>query len=385
MNEKKSLSRSGKQLRVGVLFGGMSAEHEVSLVSAASIMCALDKARYKIIPIGIAPDGRWFSDEKILTDLQNRHHRNDQSQCFLPANPTVGGLVSWNKAARKLIKTRLDVIFPVIHGTFGEDGIIQGLLELANIPYVGAGVLGSSAGMDKIISKQLCWLSGVPITSYVWFYTHEYRKKSRGIRLLIENKIKYPLFVKPANLGSSVGISKVHKRSELHPAILVAGRYDKKILVEESIENAREIEISVLGNDFPRVSVPGEIIPSNEFYDYEAKYVDGLSKTIIPAKLTESVKTKVQRYAVDAFRAVDCAGMARIDFLVVRKTGKIYFNEINTIPGFTSISMYPKLWEASGLSYPRLLDKLIRSAIQRHREKGRLKRTFMPKVEWYKK
>jgi D-alanine-D-alanine ligase len=380
----KSKIRRVKKIRVGVLFGGRSAEHEVSLVSAESIMNALGRNRYTIIPIGITPDGCWFSDAKIFNELKQRRYRSRRHQSILSPDPTTGGLLSWTAASQALRRIKLDVVFPVLHGTFGEDGTLQGLLELANIPYVGAGVLGSSVSMDKVMTKQLCCLRGIPVSPSVFFYSHDFHEDPAAVRVMVEKNLDYPYFVKPANLGSSVGISKVHDRGELKKAILLASRYDRKILVEESIENAREIEVGVLGNDTPRASVPGEIIPSNEFYDYDAKYVDGASKAVIPAQLPRTLVRKLQNMAVDAFQTVECAGMARIDFLVVRKTGKIYFNEINTIPGFTSISMYPKLWKATGVSYPRLLDELIRLAIERNRENGRLQRVYAPKRAWYR-
>jgi D-alanine-D-alanine ligase len=282
------------------------------------------------------------------------------------------------------LQKHIDVIFPVLHGTYGEDGTIQGLFELANIPYVGAGVLGSSVGMDKVITKQLCEQAGISVTPYVWFVTPEYAKYTKKILTAIEVKLGYPCFIKPANLGSSVGISKAHNRKQLVESIKLASKYDRKILVEKSIENAREIEVSVLGNDDPIASVPGKIISSNEFYDYDAKYVDGKSEAVIPAKLPSSIAKKVRELAVQSFKVIDCSGMARVDFLLTRRINKIYFNEINTIPGFTSISMYPKLWEATGIPYKKLLDRLIELAIERHINKQRLYRIFQPKIKWYK-
>jgi len=279
----------------------------------------------------------------------------------------------------------LDVLFPVLHGAFGEDGTMQGLFELANLPYVGAGVLGSSVGMDKIVSKQLFEQAGIPVAPYVWFLNKELKAKRENIIREVETKLKYPCFVKPANSGSSVGISKAHNQKELIRAIRLAMEYDRKILIEKGIENAREIEVSVLGNDEPIVSVPGEIVSSNEFYDYDAKYVDGKSEAIIPARLPKSVIRKIQELAVRGYKTIDCAGMARVDFLVEKHSNRIYLNEINTIPGFTSISMYPKLWEASGISYTKLLDKLIDLALERHRQKSALKTSYQPKNKWYQK
>ena len=267
----------------------------------------------------------------------------------------------------------VDIIFPVLHGTFGEDGTIQGLLELADIPYVGAGVLGSAAGMDKDIMKALFRAAGLPIVKHVTVLRSEWEASPKKVQKLIESKLKYPVFVKPANLGSSVGISKARDRAGLGPAMDEAAKFDRKIVIEAGVggkkNKAREIECSVLGNDKPSASVPGEIVPSAEFYDYSAKYLDEGSQLIIPAKLTKSETKKVQDLAIAAFRAVDCAGLARVDFLMDPKSRKIYLNEINTMPGFTSISMYPKLWAASGVTYPELIERLIRLGMERHEEK----------------
>ena len=268
----------------------------------------------------------------------------------------------------------VDVIFPLLHGTFGEDGTVQGLLELAGVPYVGAGVLGSSVGMDKDVMKRLFRDARLPIVKWVLVLRGEWEQDPRQARTLIEKKIGYPLFVKPANLGSSVGISKVRNATEMAPAMDLAAGYDRKIVVERAV-NAREIECAVLGNDHPEASVPGEVVPVNEFYDYEAKYLDTSSKTLIPAPLTETQTNEIRTLAIAAFKAVDCAGMARVDFLLDRRTGGLFVNEINTIPGFTPISMYPKLWEATGLSYPKLIDRLVELALERHQDKARTQYT----------
>jgi D-alanine-D-alanine ligase len=371
-------SMTGK-IRVGVLFGGRSAEHEVSLVSAASVISALDKRKYEVIPIGITTEGRWLSSPDAIKLLKEKIQVDGNEEHLLLPDPQKKGLVSIGKGAGE----PLDVLFPVLHGTYGEDGSIQGLFELADIPYVGAGVLGSAVGMDKIIQKQVLQSAGIPVAPAISFLSSAYLKKQRIFIGDIETKIHYPCFVKPANTGSSVGISKAHNSKELIAAIAVAATYDRKILVEKSIEKAREIEMSVLGNDDPVASVPGEIISSNEFYDYDAKYVDGKSEAIIPAGLPVSVVKKIQALALKAFAVLDCAGMARVDFLIQKNGGKIFLNEINTIPGFTSISMYPKLWEASGIPYASLLDKLIQLAIERHRGKAELKKTYKPKKNWY--
>src|SRR3954471_5738673 len=388
-----------EKIRVGVLFGGRSGEHEVSLLSAASVLNAIDKQKYEVIPIGITKEGRWLTAEHAENLLEGKLHiepRNlragdpDMTEpaavlhrgeaVVVPPEPVQRdhGLVPFQTDASPLRRAsdraiNVDVIFPVLHGTFGEDGTIQGLLELADIPYVGAGVLGSAAGMDKDIMKSLFIAAGIPIVKHVTTLRSAWEKDSRKVEKLVSTKLKYPVFVKPANLGSSVGISKAHDRAELGPAIEEAARFDRKIVIEEGVggskEKAREIECSVLGNDEPAASIPGEIVPIKEFYDYTAKYLDEGSKLIIPAKLTKAQTKKVQEMAVQAFQAVDCSGLARVDFLMDPKSGKIYLNEINTMPGFTSISMYPKLWAASGLEYSDLIDRLIQLGIERHEDK----------------
>ncbi|MBI5020131.1 MAG: D-alanine--D-alanine ligase [Ignavibacteriales bacterium] len=382
----KSTGKNNKsKIRVGVIFGGRSAEHEVSLVSAASIISALDKKKYDIVEIGITKEGKWFSGSGLLDRMKKKSIYYDEISRFISPDPMLSSPLLIDGQQRPLTKNDLDVIFPVIHGTFGEDGTIQGLLEFSGIPYVGAGVLGSAVGMDKVITKQLCENAGIPVAPYIWFLESEYKKNPKNIIDLIEQKIKYPCFVKPANSGSSVGISKSKSRKSLVDAIKIALGYDRKILIEKSIENAREIEVSLIGNENPEASVPGEIISSNEFYDYDAKYIDGKSESVIPAKLFNPIIKKIREYALLGFRSIDCAGMARVDFLVTKKTNKIYFNEINTIPGFTSISMYPKLWEASGLPYHGLLDKLIRLAMDKNKQKIRKRKEFNPKSEWFRK
>jgi D-alanine-D-alanine ligase len=371
-----------KKLRIGVIFGGRSGEHEVSLVSATSIINALDKTKYDIVPIGITKEGRWISSHESLNLLKSKTGIENEPERFLVPEPNRRSLVSLNGRTEPL--ERLDAIFPVVHGTYGEDGTLQGLLELANIPYVGAGVLASAVGMDKIIQKQLHTHAGLPVVKYVWFLSRECKADARKIALAVERVLKYPVFVKPSNTGSSVGISKAHNRRELIAALMLASDFDRKVIVEQGVKNAREIEVSVLGNDHPVASVPGEIVPSNEFYDYDAKYVDGKSVAIIPARLPKHVAKKIRQLALQAFTTLDAAGMARVDFFVTKRTNRIYLNEINTIPGFTSISMYPKLWQAAGLSYPDLLDRLIQLALERHGEKARLRTTYDPPKDWYK-
>jgi D-alanine-D-alanine ligase len=371
-----------KRLRVGVIFGGRSGEHEVSLVSATSVINALDRKQYDIVPIGITPQGKWISSDRSLELLKSKAVPADEPAGYILPDPHHTGLVSSN--GNPAHAGEIDVAFPLVHGTFGEDGTLQGLFEMADIPYVGAGVLGSALGMDKILQKQVFSEAGLPVPKYRWFLSSECGKNMNQVVREVEDALRYPLFVKPANTGSSVGISKAHDRKELTEAIGVATRYDRKVIVEQGVREAREIEVSVLGNDRPEASLPGEVIPSNEFYDYDAKYVDGKSSIVIPAKLPRSVVKTVRRLAISAFQALDCCGMARVDFLVTRRNLRIYLSEINTIPGFTSISMYPKLWEASGLAYPQLLDRLIALALERHAEKLALKRAYSPRKEWYK-
>jgi len=387
------------KLRVGILFGGRSGEHEVSLLSAASVLNAIDKEKYEVVPIGITKDGRWLTSEHAENLLQGklvlepRHLRAGDPETtpaaavlargesvLVPPEPMhrESGLVPFQTDAAHLRRSsdraiNVDVIFPVLHGTFGEDGTIQGLLELADIAYVGAGVLGSAAGMDKDIMKSLFIAADIPIVKHVTILRSDWEKDAKKVEKLVGRKLKYPVFVKPANLGSSVGISKAHNRKELGPAIEEAAKFDRKIVIEQSVggkkEKAREIECSVLGNDEPEASVPGEIVPVKEFYDYDAKYLEEGSELIIPARLTKAQTKKIQEMAVAAFKAVDCSGLARVDFLMDPKTEKIYLNEINTMPGFTSISMYPKLWAASGLSYSDLIDRLIQLGVERHEDK----------------
>ncbi len=373
-----------KKITVAVIFGGRSGEHEVSLVSATSIIKALDPEKYTIIPVGITKEGRWLSSGEVLQALkESKPQLSDREMLLLP-DPTKKSLVALNPSDNISSGGEIDVVFPMIHGTYGEDGTLQGLLELTGLPYVGAGVLASSVGMDKVVQKQLFISAKIPVAPFLFFLHEEFQKSTKKIVKLIETKIGYPCFVKPANSGSSVGISKSHNQKELIHDIEYASQYDRKILIEYGIRNAREIECAVLGNDDAKVSVPGEVIPSNEFYDYDAKYVDGKSETIIPAKLDKKIEKTIREYAVKAFKAIDCSGMARVDFFVTRKTNKIFINEINTIPGFTSISMYPKMWQASGLSYPELLDELIQLAIERWQKKNVLTTSYKPKKAWHR-
>jgi D-alanine-D-alanine ligase len=356
-----------KRLRVGVLFGGRSGEHEVSLASAASVIRGLDPDQYEAVPIGITKDGHWLVGEgavKMLPEVLKGGRR-----VMLTADPTEAALVPLDRGAGA---QRLDVIFPVMHGTFGEDGAIQGMLELAGLPYVGAGVLGSAIGMDKDVSKRLCKAAGIPVVPWVTIHRWAWEKEPETVRAEIEGAFEYPVFVKPATLGSSVGMSKVHSPEELASALNLACEYGLKILVEEAL-TAREIEVSVLGNHEPQSSVPGEIVPHREFYDYAAKYLEDGTQLIIPAALKPSQVARIQSLAIKTFRTLELSGMARVDFFLEKKGGKLYLNEANTIPGFTSISMYPKLWEASGISFRDLIDKLIDLAFETHNEKTRTK------------
>jgi D-alanine-D-alanine ligase len=397
-----------KKLRVGILFGGRSGEHEVSLLSAASVLQAIDKDKYEVVPIGITKDGRWLTAgdaENLLQGklvLESRQLRAGDpattpaaavlargESVVVPPEPVhrESGLVPFQTDAALTRRAsdraiNVDVIFPVLHGTFGEDGTIQGLLELADIAYVGAGVLGSAAGMDKDIMKSLFLAAGLPIVKHVTILRNAWESDAKKVEKLVGSKLKYPVFVKPANLGSSVGISKAHNGKELGPAIEEAAKFDRKIVIEQGVggkkNKAREIECSVLGNDDPVASIPGEIVPVKEFYDYNAKYLDEGSELIIPAKLTRAETKEIQELAVRSFKAVDCSGLARVDFLMEPGSSKasggarkIYLNEINTMPGFTAISMYPKLWAASGLEYSNLIDKLIQFGLERHADKKR--------------
>ena len=373
-----------RKMRVAVIFGGRSGEHEVSLVSAESVMKSLDRKKYEVIPIGITKEGSWLTTGNPLKTLKIGRFRELETDHLITPDATQKSLVkiSTNNFTTQYLKPKkINVIILMLHGPYGEDGTIQGLLELADIPYVGANVLASAVGMDKVVHKQLFREAGLPIVDFTHFLAREWRANKKPIIKKV-NQLGYPVFVKPANLGSSVGISKVRRQRELAGAVGYALQYDRKIIVEKAVIDPQEIEVAVLGNDSPRASVAGEIVASNEFYDYDAKYIDGLSKAVIPARLPKKVAEQIRTIAVQAFKVIDCSGMARVDFLV-SKGKKIYLSEINTIPGFTSISMYPKLWSASGLDYPKLLDELIRLALERHREKSKLLTSYRPRAKWY--
>jgi D-alanine-D-alanine ligase len=392
-----------KKIRVGILFGGRSGEHEVSLLSAASILKAIDRKKFEVVPIGISKSGRWLTgdgarallagevagglshgDGLALRAAADGAGARDAAANAVSALVARAGVIGDVATAdgKATASGRLDVVFPVLHGTFGEDGTIQGLFELADVAYVGSGVLGSAAGMDKDVMKRLFAQAGLPVVKHVTVLRSAWEAGSRKVVAQIEKALKYPVYVKPANLGSSVGISKVHDRKELPAAMTLAAKYDRRIVIEEGVaggsgktrltRKARELEVAVLGNDDLKASVVGEIIPGKEFYDYEAKYLSDGSVPVIPAKLTAAESKTIRAMAIEAFKACDLAGLARVDFLM-EPDGKrrIYLNEVNTIPGFTSISMYPKLWEASGVGYSELITRLIELGVERHAERGK--------------
>ena len=363
-----------RKLRVGILFGGRSTEHEVSILSAQSIISAMDPQRFEAVPLYIDKEGRWLvgdSLKRLVSDTAARKY------VYLPPDPTQHSLVAAN---HEIVSPSgvgqggglppLDVVFPVFHGLNGEDGTVQGVLELANIPYVGAGILGSALGLDKIYMKRAFAAAGLPIVDYVSITRRHYEQDPDAFIAVVEERLGYPCFSKFANSGSSIGTTKAHSRSELIDGLRLASSFDRKLLVERAID-ARELEVSVLGNDEPEASVVGEVVPAHEFYDFEAKYLDEGSKLLIPAPIEPGVSDQVRGMAVKAFLAVDAAGMARVDFFLERSTGRILINELNTIPGFTRISMYPKLWEASGLPYPQLIERLVELAIERFNDKQR--------------
>jgi D-alanine-D-alanine ligase len=380
------------RIRVGVLYGGRSGEHEVSLASAAAVFANLDRARYEPIAIKIEKDGRWALADRPPTAmsaaavieqarLEAARPSRVAREVHMVARPSDETILSIDRRMGTAVEPaqavvtglNLDVIFPVLHGPYGEDGTIQGLLELANVPYVGAGVPGSALGMDKALMKVVFSARGLPVGPYRVVLRHEWEQRRNEIAKDLASALEFPMFVKPANLGSSVGISKAKNIAALQEAMELAGSFDRKIVVEAAVPEAREIECAVLGNDEPAASLPGEVIPSREFYDYEAKYLDDSSKTVIPADLPPAIIEEVQRLSIAAFQAIDCAGMARVDFLLSRSSGELFVNELNTIPGFTTISMYSKMWAASGVGYSELLDRLIALAQERHAEKQQLR------------
>jgi D-alanine-D-alanine ligase len=369
-----------KKIRVGVIFGGRSGEHEVSLRSAESVINAMDKSKYEVVPIGITHEGKWLvaGNAKAMLPQTVMASKTPQ-QVAIIGDPTKKGLMQLDGAGQAIKAKKLDVVFPVLHGTFGEDGTIQGLFDMACVPYVGCGVLASSTGMDKVVMKQLFAQAGLAICDYEWFLRSAWEAFPNKIIKKIGQRLGFPVFVKPANLGSSVGVSKADDKQELLDAINDAARYDRRIIVEKAV-NGREIEVAILGNENPIASLPGEVITGHEFYDYEDKYIDNTSRTEVPAKLPQKILERIQRDAVRAFQAVDGSGLARVDFFVERKTSKVIINEINTMPGFTSISMYPKMWEASGIPYSELIDRLITLAIERHLDRSRNLTSYQPRA-----
>lgn len=361
-----------KKIRVGVIFGGRSGEHKISLRSAESVINALDRNKYEIIPIAITQNGKWLAPSEATNLLPSAVIQSADQHVAILGDPTDRGLARFTNEGRSHERESLDVVIPVLHGTYGEDGTIQGLLEMADLPYVGCGVLASAVGMDKVVMKRLFREAGLPIVDFTHLLRAQWESDPQKFEAHVIETIGFPCFVKPANLGSSVGISKATDAKSLNAAIALAAKYDRKIIVEKGVE-AREIEVSVLGNDHPLASLPGEIIPQTaEFYDYKAKYIDSNgARLVIPAEVCAETTAEIQRLAIRAFQAIDGSGLARVDFFLERSTGNLIVNEINTMPGFTSISMYPKLWEASGISYSRLIDRLIELAFERHGEKSR--------------
>ena len=374
-----------EKIRVGVIFGGRSGEHEVSLASARSVMEAIDREKYEVVPIGITKAGRWIAAGDPMKALESGNLDAAQPAALLgdPSHKGLMRLKGDDQALEGTLLSQLDVVFPVLHGPYGEDGTVQGLLELAGIPYVGAGVTGSAVAMDKVIFKDVMKAHGFPIVGWVTLKRKEWEADLEAAMDKIERTLRYPVFTKPANLGSSVGVSKCHDRAELAEGLEEAARYDRKLLIEAAVADAREIEVSVLGNDSPIASLPGEIVPSREFYTYESKYLDTgeeASELIIPAPIAKLLTEQIRQMAVAVYKAVDCAGMARADFLLSGQTDELYVNEINTIPGFTSISMYAKLWDATGISYPELIERLIDLALERYHDKQRSKTSYQPSV-----
>jgi D-alanine-D-alanine ligase len=364
-----------KKLHVAVIFGGRSGEHEVSLMSARSVLSVLDPARYEVTQVGITREGTWLTGEDVLESFENNkiqgllpvHVSPDPSERGIYILEGLSGLKKWSD---------VDVYFPVLHGTFGEDGTLQGLFEMADVAYVGAGVVGSSVGMDKGVFKDVMIANNIPVVDTMVVLRAEIETDMASVIKNAETIGDYPLFTKPANLGSSVGVTKCNNRSDLQEGLMEASAFDRRVLIQKGVKNVREIEVSVLGNDEPVASVCGEVLPSREFYSYESKYIDGTSGLLIPAPLPEEISDCIREYAVRAYKAIDCAGMARVDFFVEKDTNKVYLNELNSIPGFTKISMYPKLWEASGLPYNKLVNRLIELALERKADRDRTSHTY---------
>ncbi len=363
-----------KKIKLGILYGGRSGEHEVSLMSAASVLSVIDRDKFDVVEIGITRQGQWYVGENLWTKLQNERYDGLLPAIFLPS-PQESGIYT-RENGKMALYASLDVVFPVMHGTYCEDGTLQGLLELADIAYVGAGVLGSAACMDKGLFKDVMIANGIPTLPYKVFNRTEIETDLDACLESAETVAPYPLFTKPANLGSSVGISKCTSRSDLMEGVMQAATYDRRILVEEGVDKAREVEVGVLGNENPTASVPGEIVPKDIFYTYAEKYINDTADLLIPAQIPDGLAEEIRKFAIQAYKATDCAGMARVDFLINRDTGDYFLNEINTIPGFTKISMYPKLWEASGLPYAALIEQLIDLALERKAQRDKTEREY---------
>ena len=363
-----------KKTKLGVIYGGRSGEHEVSLMSARSVLSVIDRKKFDVVEIGVTRQGQWFVGENLWTMLQNERFEELKPAIFLPTpqNPAI----YTRQNGQMTLFSELDVVFPVMHGTYSEDGTLQGLLELADIAYVGTGVLGSAVCMDKGLFKDVMMAHAIPTLPYRVFNRNEIQADLDACLETSEGIAPYPLFTKPANLGSSVGISKCMGRSDLLEGMMQAASYDRRIVVEQGIADAQEIEVSVLGNESPEASIPGEVVPKDIFYTYAEKYINDTAELLIPAKISDEIAKKIQTLAIRAYKATDCAGMGRVDFLIDRETGALYLNEINTIPGFTKISMYPKLWEASGVPYANLIEKLIDLAFERKDQRDKTEREF---------
>ena len=363
-----------KKLNVAVIFGGRSGEHDVSLMSARNILSVLDPSKYEVTQIGITLTGQWLTGEDVIGKFETGKTKDLEAALVSPDPSMHGVYVLRNSTYVKV--SDVDVYYPVLHGTFGEDGTIQGLFEMADAAYVGAGVVGSAVGMDKGVFKDVMHTNNIPSVESIIVLRSEIEKDINAVIERAEKVSAYPIFTKPANLGSSVGITKCRSRSDLQEGLLEAILFDRRVLIERGVANVREIEVSVMGNDDPRASVPGEVLPSREFYSYESKYIDGTSGLVIPAQLDENTTSRIQDLAVRAYEAIDAAGMARVDFFIDKDTGEVYLNELNTIPGFTKISMYPKLWEASGVGYANLVDRLIELAVQRKTDRARTSHSY---------
>ena len=368
------MQSTDRKLKIAILFGGRSGEHEVSLMSARSVLSVLDPERYDVTQVGITRDGRWFTGADAIDALENGK-TDELEHVVLSPDPSERGLyVVRNSQYVKL--TDIDVFFPVMHGTYSEDGTMQGFLEMADVAFVGPGVVGAAVGMDKGIFKDVMVANDIPVVDTMIVLRREIEQDMESVIRRAEAMSDYPLFTKPANLGSSVGVSKCNNRSDLQEGLFEAAAYDRRVLIQHGVKNVREIEVSVLGNDDPQASVPGEVLPSREFYSYESKYVDGTSGLLIPAPLPPETAKLIRQIAVRAYKAIDCAGLARVDFMIDKDTNTIYLNEVNTIPGFTKISMYPKLWEATGLPYAKLVDRLIELALERKAERDRTRHDY---------